>query len=62
MTVRIEGFDSDRRNALIDLMREDGIETRPGDVFEIRADAFVLPLRNTLARKEDIGTIRVRPL
>ena len=40
----------------------DGIETRPGDVFEIHADAFSLPLRNTLARKEDEGTIRVRAL
>ena len=40
----------------------DGIETRPGDVFEIHADAFSLPLRNTLARKEDEGIIRVRAL
>lgn len=28
----------------------DGIQTRPGDVFDIRADAFRLPLRNTLMR------------
>ena len=40
----------------------DGIETRPGDVFEIHADAFSLPLRNTLARQEDEGMIRVRAL
>ena len=40
----------------------DGIETRLGDVFEIRADAFTLPLRNTLTRKKDIGPIRVRAL
>jgi hypothetical protein len=40
----------------------DGIETRPGDVFEIRADAFTLPLRNTLAREPDSGTVRVRAL
>jgi hypothetical protein len=25
-----------------------GIETRPGDIFEIEADAFVFPLRNRL--------------
>ena len=40
----------------------DGVETQPGDVFEILADAFVLPLRNTLVRKQDTGTIRVRAL
>jgi hypothetical protein len=40
----------------------DGIETRPGDVFEIQADAFTLPLRNTLAREGDSGMIRVRAL
>jgi hypothetical protein len=40
----------------------DGIEARPGDVFEIRADAFRLLARNTLTRKKDIGTIRVLPL
>jgi hypothetical protein len=40
----------------------DGIEPRPGDVFEIEADAFALPLRNTLDRKNDAGTIRVRAL
>jgi hypothetical protein len=40
----------------------DGIETSPGDVFEIEADAFLLPLRNSLARKPDRGPIAVRPL
>jgi hypothetical protein len=40
----------------------DGIETRPGDVFEIEADAFALPLRNPLARDADEGAIQVRPL
>jgi hypothetical protein len=40
----------------------DGIETRPGDVFEIEAEPFALPLRNTLARKDDAGPIRVRAL
>jgi hypothetical protein len=40
----------------------DGVETRPGDVFEIAADAFRLPLRNTLARAADEGTVRVAPL
>jgi hypothetical protein len=40
----------------------DGVETRPGDVFEIEADAFRLPLRNTLARKADEGLVRVRSL
>ena len=40
----------------------DGIETRPGDVFEIEADAFALPLRNPLVRDADEGVIEVRPL
>lgn len=40
----------------------DGIETRPGDVFEIEADAFSLPLRNSLVRDMDEGVIEVRPL
>ena len=30
----------------------DGVETRPGDQFEIEADAFRLGLRNRLARAE----------
>ena len=40
----------------------DGIETRPGDVFEIEADAFRLPLRNQLARAADEGLAVVRVL
>lgn len=40
----------------------DGIAPQPGDRFEIEADAFHLPLRNTLARQDDEGTIRVRSL
>ena len=40
----------------------DGIETQPGDVFEIEADAFLLPLRNPLARADDSGLVRVRTL
>jgi hypothetical protein len=40
----------------------DGIATRPGDVFEIEAEPFRLPLRNRLVRAEDEGLARVRPL
>lgn len=40
----------------------DGIETQPGDVFEIEADPFHLPLRNPLARMGDEGLVRVKPL
>jgi hypothetical protein len=40
----------------------DGIETAPGDVFEIEADPFRLPLRNPLARMPDAGFVEVRPL
>jgi len=40
----------------------DGFETQPGDVFEIEADAFRLPLRNTLARAADEGVAGVRTL
>jgi hypothetical protein len=40
----------------------DGVETRPGDVFEIAADAFRLPLRNALARAHDEGIVRVAAL
>jgi hypothetical protein len=39
-----------------------GIRPEPGDVFEIAADAFGLPLRNPLARAEDEGLIRAQPL
>jgi hypothetical protein len=40
----------------------DGIEPRPGDVFEIEADAFRLPLRNGLARSKDEGAVAVKAL
>jgi len=40
----------------------DGIETRAGDVFEVEADAFTLPLRNPLAREAATGMIRVGAL
>jgi hypothetical protein len=39
----------------------DGIETQPGDVFEIEAAPFTLPLRNPLAR-EDERTVPVKSL
>jgi hypothetical protein len=39
----------------------DGIETREGDLFEIEADAFTLPVRNPLAVQPcpDIAEVRV---
>ena len=40
----------------------DGVATRPGDVFEIAAEPFHLPLANRLARATDAGLIRVRTL
>jgi len=40
----------------------DGFETQPGDVFEIEADAFRLPLRNPLVLTAGEGIIRARPL
>lgn len=40
----------------------DGIETQPGDVFEIAADAFSLPLANPLARAADAGLVTVEAL
>jgi len=40
----------------------DGIETEAGDVFEIEADAFRLPLRNPIARSADEGFAAVRSL
>ena len=39
----------------------DGIRTQPGDVFEIEAAPFTLPLRNPLARAADVP-VTVRPL
>ena len=40
----------------------DGIRPEPGDVFEIEAPAFGLPLRNPLAIDADRGVARVRQL
>lgn len=40
----------------------DGIKTEPGDVFEIEAAPFGLPLVNPLARGDDEGVARVRAL
>ncbi|MBU6267621.1 MAG: FAH family protein [Sphingomonadales bacterium] len=40
----------------------DGIETRPGDVFEVSADAFRLPLANPLAHGADEGFVTARAL
>lgn len=40
----------------------DGIEVQEGDVFEIEADAFALPLRNPLAAAEDRGFMRIASL
>jgi hypothetical protein len=40
----------------------DGIEVQDGDVFEIEADAFALPLRNPLAAAEDRGFMRIASL
>ncbi len=40
----------------------DDIKTREGDVFDITADAFRLPLRNPLALAHDEGPIEVTPL
>ncbi|GAA0737164.1 AraD1 family protein [Sphingomonas japonica] len=39
----------------------DGIETREGDVFEVEAAPFTLPVRNPLA-KADAAPVAVRPL
>jgi hypothetical protein len=39
----------------------EGVATRPGDVFEIEADAFALPLRNPLAQAGP-EAVRVRSL
>ena len=40
----------------------DGIRTRPGDVFEIAADAFALPLRNPLAIATETEAVTVLSL
>jgi len=39
-----------------------GVRCQPGDVFDIAADAFLLPLRNRLAQSPDEGVIAVRAL
>ncbi len=39
-----------------------GIKPEPGDVFQIEAAGFGLPLRNSLAVAEDEGLVRVKPL
>ncbi len=40
----------------------DGVETQPGDVFEISADAFALPLANPLKRSAREGIVGVRAI
>ncbi|MHA6719084.1 AraD1 family protein [Sphingomonas sp. RS6] len=40
----------------------DGVRTQPGDVFEIEAAPFTLPLRNPLAQEADAGVRAVRTL
>lgn len=35
------------------LSYSDGVRTQPGDIFEIQAEPFALPLRNTLRRAEE---------
>ena len=40
----------------------DGVRCEAGDVFEIEADAFVLPLRNRLEQSQDEGFVAVRAL
>jgi hypothetical protein len=40
----------------------DGVRTQIGDVFEVEADAFLLPVRNPLAQAEDAGMTKVRSL
>jgi len=40
----------------------DGVRTEVGDVFEVEADAFLLPVRNPLARAAATGIAKVRSL
>ncbi|MEY2926132.1 MAG: hypothetical protein RL367_609, partial [Pseudomonadota bacterium] len=40
----------------------DQVRTEPGDIFEIAADAFALPLRNPLQRETAAPLINVKPL
>lgn len=44
------------------LSYSDQVQTQVDDVFEITADAFHLPVRNPLARAEQIGLVKVRTL
>ena len=44
------------------LSMTDGVKTQPGDIFEIEADAFQLPLRNPLMKAADSGAVAVRSL
>jgi hypothetical protein len=37
----------------------DGVRTQPGDVFEVAADAFALPVRNPLMRQAEAGTAKI---
>jgi hypothetical protein len=39
----------------------DGVKTQQGDVFEIRADAFLLPLRNRMSAASP-AAFSVKPL
>lgn len=40
----------------------DGLIVEEGDIFEIEADAFTLPVRNPLGRDQDVGLSRVASL
>ena len=40
----------------------DAVRCEPGDLFDISADAFLLPVRNRLARGTDASFVPVRPL
>ena len=40
----------------------EGVKTQDGDVFELEADAFLLPLRNALQRAPDEGFVAVTAL
>ena len=40
----------------------EGFTTREGDIFEVEAAPFTLPVRNRLTRAADEGQVRVRVL
>jgi hypothetical protein len=40
----------------------DGIETRPGDVFQLEADAFLLPLANPMQAGTEAGRVEIATL